>query len=269
MLRMARYAALASFLIGAPSGASAVTLSLDQDDFALTDTYNRVVNFRFDIEIAGALVAGRSYANPALSALSYQIQGDLRPDGSPSGFPGFLLVRPASGTMSGAEFYALQSTEATVLRFDIRSDADLSDGLQVSELATFSASVDQAGDNPTTFANLVFLLNAREEGTGRFHPALFTLFGGGAGRLQNSNNIGGDNPSDSPDAGQIDVDFGDEYIADLTFDPGAATLAAGTLGTVPLPPGIVLLGSCCLLLVSGSRAARAAARAGQRRRSAG
>lgn len=256
MLRMAGYAALASLLLGAPGAAHAVTLSLDQDDFALTDTFNSLVNFRFDIEIAGPLVAGRSYANPALSALSYQMRGDLRPDGSPSRFPGFLLIRPASGTLSGTEFYALQSTETTVLRFDIRADADLSDGLQVSELETFSASVDQAGDAPMTFTNLIFLLNAREEGTGRFHPPLLALFDRGAGRLQNSNNIGGDNPSDSPDVGQIDVNFGDEYIADLSFDPAATTLAAA----VPAPPGIVLLGSGFMVLLSRPRAARAAMR---------
>lgn len=254
MLRMAGYAALASLLLGAPGAARAVTLSLDQDDFALTDTFNRLVNFRFDIEIAGPLVAGRSYANPALSALSYQVRGNLTPDGSPSGFPGFQLIRPASGTMTSAEFYALQSTETTVLRFDIRADADLSDGLQVSELETFSASVDQTGDNPMTFTNLVFLLNAREQGTGRFHPPLLALFDGGAARLQNSNNIGGDNPSDTPDVGQIDVDFGEEYIADLSFNPAAVTLATA----VPLPPGIVLLGASFLFLLSKPRAARRA-----------
>lgn len=118
-------------------------------------------------------------------ALSTAFFGSLTP-GTPSAFSAFNLQR----TISGAEFYAQGSS----LSFEIAAGADLTDGLQVGELA---------GANP------VFLFNGREVGTGRYHPALFQLNNDGTGSIRNSNNMGGVNPG----SGEIvDVSEGEEYI---------------------------------------------------------
>ena len=124
--------------------------------------------------------------------------------------------------MDGAEFY----TQGSSLSFTVDAAADLSDGLQVSELG---------GSNP------VFLFNGREVGTGRYHPALFQLKADGTGSIRNSNNMGGINPGSGE---EVDVYFGEEYITELTFDPTALTLIApipepSTL-TLLLPAGIII-----------------------------
>ena len=103
--------------------------------------------------------------------------------------------------MTGAEFYAQGSS----LNFEIAPFAVLSDGIQVAELV---------GDGT------VFTFNAREIDNGRFHPALFELNADGTGRIQNSDNIHTLVPL-------LQVNFGDEYITDLIFDPGNTTLIAG------------------------------------------
>ena len=53
------------------------------------------------------------------------------------------------------------------------------------------------------------------------------------GRIQNSNNIIVEVPLQ-------EVNFGDEYITDLMFDPGNTTLLTGTL---PAPPPVPVGGS--------------------------
>ena len=68
---------------------------------------------------------------------------------------------------------------------------------------------------------IVFEFNGREVGTGRYHPALVQLNADGTGRIQNSNNFGGINPGSGE---LVDVDFGEEYITDLTFSPATLTL---------------------------------------------
>ena len=81
-----------------------------------------------------------------------------------------------------------------------------SDGLQVSELVG---------------TGIVFEFNGREVGTGRYHPALVQLNADGTGSIRNSNNTGGINPGSGL---VVDVDFGEEYITELTFDPSTLTV---------------------------------------------
>jgi len=162
---------------------------------------------------------GNAYINPTISGVDYTLKGNL-PNATPSGFAAFALNRPEhppSGlTFPGTEFYGQGSS----LRFAIKAGADLNDGLQASEL-------DDLG------GGLIFELDAREVGTGRYHPPLLRLFSDGTGRLQNSNNFGGINPATNM---MVDVDFGEEYISDLMFDPDL-TLATG----VPAPAALLLL----------------------------
>ncbi|MFT5488752.1 MAG: hypothetical protein ACI9MU_003680, partial [Alphaproteobacteria bacterium] len=115
-----------------------------------------------------------------------------------------------------SDFYS----QGSALSFGVSALADLSDGLQVSELV---------GVDP------VFLFNGREVGTGRYHPALFQLNADGTGSIRNSDNFGGTNPSSGM---VVDVEFGEEYITELTFDASRLTLATA----VPEPSaGLPLL----------------------------
>ena len=67
----------------------------------------------------------------------------------------------------------------------------------------------------------MFEFNGREVGTGRYHPAIVQLNADGTGSIRNSNNTGGINPSTEL---EVDVDFGEEYITELTFTPSTLTL---------------------------------------------
>jgi len=195
-----------------PLTAQAAVITFSDTDFGMTPTFSNVQNFSFSIDIDGPLTAGVAYNNPALNSVDYSVSGTLQA-GTPSGFPGFNLVR----TISGAEFYAQGSS----LSFEIAAAANLADGLQVSELV---------GSSP------VFVFNGRELGTGRYHPALFQLNSDGSGSIRNSNNLGGINPASKK---EVDVDFGEEYITVLSFDASQLTLAAA----VPLPAAVWLFGS--------------------------
>ena len=115
-------------------------------------------------------------------------------------------------TIGGAEFYD-QGDGQSSLNFEIASTADLSDGVQFSELV---------GDASA------FVLNAREVGTGRYHPALLELNADGTGRILNSNNFGGINPGSGE---EVNVDFGEEYIVNLTFDPSLTIIAVPEPGS--------------------------------------
>jgi len=201
-----------SFLTGP---AAAFTLAFEAADFGLTPTFSNVRTFVFSIEIDGPLVSG-SYVDPLLVGVDYQVAGVLAD--TPSGFPAFDLVRE----IAGPEFYAQGSS----LDFTIADTADLSDGLQVSEL------VGGAG---------VFVFNGREVGTGRYHPALFELNSDGTGLIRNSNNMGGINPSSME---EVDVEIGEEYVTALTFDPATLTLA------VPEPSTGLLVGLGMALLAA-------------------
>jgi hypothetical protein len=184
------------------STANAQTMFLDisSDDFQVTTVFSDVDTFRIAIEIDSPYAVGQ-YINPDIVSVSYAVSGTLVA-GTPSGFPSFALQRD----MTGAEFYAQGSS----LSFDIRPTAVLSDGVQAAELVGSS---------------LIFTFNGREIGNGRFHPALLELNMDGTGRIQNSNNIVVEVPLQ-------EVNFGDEYITDLMFDPGNTSLITGT----PPPP---------------------------------
>ena len=210
-----------------PVVTQAAVISFSDVDFAKTPTFSNVLTFSFMIDIDGPLAAGDVFDNPSLNSVQYNVSGQLA-SGTPSGFSAFSLVR----TISAADFYAKGSS----LSFEIAATADLSNGLQVSELV---------GSDP------VFFFNGRELGTGRYHPALFQLNSNGTGSIRNSNNSGGINPSSGE---LVDVDFGEEYITELTFDPGQLTLAAA----VPVPAAVWLFCSGLLGLVGMAKRKKAA-----------
>lgn len=198
-------------MLGTQTARADVLLNVNSSDFAITDTFNEITFFNFDITLSGSIVAGGTYVNPAITGISYRVNGTL-PNATPSGFPGFALVRSYSGT----DFYD-QSPESG-MSFSIKADADLTNGLQLDEL------VGTGTDN-------IFYFNAREfdQNPGRYHPPEFFLRADGTGRLWNANNKSVF-PNPDPPSGSgllVDVDFGEEYIADLEFTPSAVTLATG------------------------------------------
>jgi hypothetical protein len=190
----------------APALSWADPLTFQASDFGLNPTFSEVRTFAFSIDLAVPVTAGSSYSNPELSRVDYNVFGTL--DGTPSGFPSFNLVR----AIAGSEFYDQGSSMA----FEIDITADLTDGLQVSELVG---------------TGIVFEFNGREVDTGRYHPALLQLNADGTGTIQNSNNKGGINPGSGE---VVDVDFGEEYITELTFTPSTLTL-------FPPPPETILM----------------------------
>lgn len=208
-MRKLLLSALAGALLSPMSigAAEASVLKLNMADFGVTNVFNRVRDFDFKIDLAGPFVPGMLYDNPALSGVTYFVLGRLT-DPTPSGFPGFRLER----TIGGAEFYS----QGSELSFSIRPDAELSDGLQVSELNDLGGGV-------------VLRLYAREVDTGRYHPPELVLLNDGTGRIRNADNTGGTNPMTMM---EVDVGFGAEYVADLSFDPDL------TISSVPLPPAI-------------------------------
>ena len=192
--------------------AQAFVVSFEASDFGLNPTFSNVQTFQFSIDIAGPLTAGTVYNNPTLNEVNYSVFGFL--DITPSGFPAFNLIR----SISGADFYGQGSS----LSFEVAAAADLTDGLQVSELV---------GVDP------VFLFNGLELDTGRYHPALLQLNADGTGSIRNSDNIGGINPGSGL---EVNVSAGEEYITELTFNPNTLTLAEAT--AVPEPAvGLPLL----------------------------
>lgn len=183
-------------LVFAPALSWADSLKFQASDFGLSPTFSDVRTFEFSINIAVPVTAGSSYSNPELTRVDYHVFGTL--DDTPSGFPAFNLVRD----ILGSEFYSQGSS----MTFEVDITADLSDGIQVSELVG---------------TGIVFEFNGREVDTGRYHPALVQLNADGTGSIRNSNNKGGINPGSGL---EVDVDFGEEYITELTFDPSTLTL---------------------------------------------
>jgi len=217
--------ALTSLVLISSSGL-AFDLELASGDFQRTPICSDVTDFDFRIHVDADLAPG-VYNNPPLIAASYRVSGTLAP-GTPSGFPAFALER----MIDGAQFYAQGSS----LSFEISPTAALSDGLQVAELVG---------------AGVLLMFNGREIDTGRFHPALLELRADGIGRIQNSNNMPSLNPLQA-------VDFGEEYITDLNFDPGNLTLVKkpggrGDGGSSSLSPVALLWLAGILLLWPGSR----------------
>jgi len=185
------------------ASAETLLLSTSNTDYQITNTFSDVDLFTIDIEIDIPLQPG-IYTNPTINSVEYRVFGSLA-QGTPSGFPSFDLRR----SISGDEFYAQGSS----LSFEISDSADFSDGIQASELV----------DN-----GFIITLNAREIDNGRFHPALFELMSDGTGRIQNSDNIHTLDPL-------LQVNFGDEYITDLTFVTSELTLIS-QIPVIPIPP---------------------------------
>jgi hypothetical protein len=203
--------------VGLSSTVQAAVINFEAADFGVSPEFSNVETFNFTIDLVGPLSAGMAYTNPTLNSVVYGVSGSL--DSTPSGFSGFDLQR----TISSADFYGQGSS----LEFSISALADLSDGLQASEL-------EANGIAP------VFVFDGREVGTGRYHPALVKLYADGTGKIENSNNTGGINPSSGM---EVDVDFGEEYITNLSFDPATLTLAE-----VPVPAAAWLFASALLAL---------------------
>lgn len=174
------------------ANASAASIIFRSENFNPDPVFSNVASFFIHIEVTGELEPG-VYFNPDLEFVNYTVSGSLNP-GTPSGFPSFNLVRE----ITGEEFYQQGSS----INFEIAADANLEDGLQLSELVDTGS---------------LFVFNGREIDNGRYHPALLELYADGSGRIQNSNNT----PSLSP---LIEVGFGDEYITDLIFVPDEITI---------------------------------------------
>lgn len=180
-------------LVMLASGASqAFVLEFSNSDFSVNPEFNQVATFHFTIDVDGELVSG-VYNDPVLNSVNYRVQGTLV-NATPSSFPAFDLQRDIDGT----EFYAQESS----LLFVVSDTADLTDGLQASELVADTNGV-------------IFTFNGREVDTERYHPALLVLREDGSGTLQNSNNI----PVQSA-TNPTTVDFGEEYITQLSFAAG-------------------------------------------------
>ncbi|MEO1530108.1 MAG: PEP-CTERM sorting domain-containing protein [Planctomycetota bacterium] len=197
--------------------ARADIVTFEASDFGLNPTFSNVRTFRFEIDIAAPITPGAILDNPTLNGVRYNVFGQLAA-GTPSGFSAFDLRRE----IGGDEFYAQGSS----LSLQIANDADLTDGLQASELV---------GADP------VFVFNGREVGTGRYHPAVVRLNADGTGSIRNSNNMGGVNPATNE---VVDVEEGEEYITELTFTPSALTLIE--VAAVPEP------GTTLALLIVGA-----------------
>ena len=195
-MRLSTFTLLAGLVLSAAANGQTMTLSTSSSDYEVAPVFSEVDFFTIDIEIDAPLAPG-VYTNPAIVDVTYQVMGTLEP-GTPSGFPAFDLQRH----MTGDEFYAQGSS----LRFEIDPTAVLSDGVQVSEL---------------TGVGVVLTFNGREVDNGRYHPALLELSFAGTGKIQNSDNI----PTLDP---LVTVDFGEEYITDLIFDPDNTTVIEET-----------------------------------------
>ncbi len=172
--------------------AQTMALTTTNADYRVTNVFSDVDTFSITVIIDAPLAPG-VYVNPDIVSVSYAVSGSLTP-GTPSGFPSFALQRD----MDGTEFYAQGSS----LSFEISEAAVLSDGVQVAELV---------GND------VVLVYNAREVDNGRFHPALLELRANGTGQIQNSDNVIVANPLQQ-------VNFGDEYVNSLQFDPGNTTV---------------------------------------------
>lgn len=196
-------ALLISLLIHSNLSAEIVRLSTSNNDYQITNVFGDVDLFTIEIDIDMTATPGL-YFDPTIISVTYRVFGSLEA-GTPSGFPSFDLQRDISGT----EFYQ----QGGSLLFEIAVDADFTDGIQASELI----------DNGN-----ILTLNAREIGNGRFHPAILELYSDGTGRIQNSNNIHTVDPL-------LEVNFGDEYITDLTFELASTTLFTIVEEEEPVP----------------------------------
>ncbi len=222
-MRPLRTVAVLASVLGLAAPGGAFTLSLSNQDFGITPTFSNVQNFTFEVDVRDPLVAGGTYDETSILEVRYLVRGQLSTSPpTPSGFPAFRLDRTdapnSEGPISGSDWIDQGST----LAFAIAASADLSDGLQLSEL------VPGAG-------GLLLEIDGREFerlDRARYHPPQLQLFADGTGLLQNSNNSSGSTGTLNPATGQtVDVDFGDEYVSELGFDPATTTVVVPEPGT--------------------------------------
>lgn len=228
-------------VVGFTNHAAAITNSLPGDfslrlssaDFGpagVQPEFGDVRSFSFSIAFQGALTGGEGYRNEDLLGVEYLVRGSL--EGTPSGFPAFALDRRASSREGPItpEQWAVQNSQ---LGFWIAKDADLLDGVQLSELIADSKD------------GTLLLIDAGERkrlDVARYHPPQLRLFADGTGLLWSSSNTSGPTGTVNPQTGQtVDLDFGDEYITRLVFDPSAITIVGPPGGSVVPEPGTALL----------------------------
>ncbi len=223
------------------------SLTLDATDFgnrSLIPEFSRVRNFSLEIELNGFYEVGRRYGNKEIESVRYRVSGSLSTQPpTPSGFSRFALDRVAAppageGPISGSEWRG----QGSLLAFEIAPDARLDDGLQLAELVP---------DGPD---GLLFVFDAREFerlDRARYHPPQILLYENGTGLLRNSNNSSGNTQTVNPATGlRVDVDFGDEYVTRIEFDPSDITLVAPI---IPEPGTGLLLGLGLFGLARGKR----------------
>lgn len=230
-----------SVVAGFASSAAAITnslpgdftLSLSSEDFGSANVqpeFSNVRNFSFSIDFRGPLNGGEGYQNEDLIEVQYLVRGSL--DETPSGFPAFALDR-RSASREGSITPQEWSSQNSVLGFWIAEDANLLDGVQLSELVADSKD------------GTVLMIDAGERkrlDVARYHPPQLRLFADGTGILWSSSNTSGSTGTVNPATGEtVDLEFGDEYITRLVFDPSAITIIQPPDGSVVPEPGTALL----------------------------
>ncbi len=225
--RVLRIVAVLCAALLAPRQAAAFWIELSSSEFALDNLFSSVTSFTLEIEVVAPLQPG-AYENPPLGDIEFRVVGSLDPStparSANSAFTGFAVEDREE--LSGQAFYA----QGNALRFEIASDAELADGLQVSELAG---------------SGIVFEFDGRELGTGRYHPPILQLRGDGSGSIRNAANTGGINPFTDV---EVNASIGDEYDVSLGFDPASLTLVEA-----PEPPSAAVLAAAVAMLAAARR----------------
>jgi len=216
-------------------------LSIGTSDFEsrqIVPEFSQVRTFDFRLDFDGPLEAGRHYTNIDLHEVRYAVRGRLETNPpTPSGFSAFALIRDETGEgpISLSEWVA----QSSHLAFSISSGADLTDGVQLSELAP----IDKQGR--------ILEIDAVEWGRldrARYHPPQLWLYGDGTGLLRNANNSSKDTGTVNPATGEeVFVDFGEEYITRLFFDPALITIIDAPPEIEDPPPPVPEPGTALLL----------------------
>ena len=212
-------------------------LSLSSAEFGvfnLTPEFSTVRNFRFELDFRGPLTTGEAYGNEDLLDARYLVRGALNTNPpTPSGFPGFLLDRfeNGEGTITPQEW----ASQGSLVGFRISRNADLRDGVQLDELESDPKSGQILEIYAVEFGRL---------DRARYHPPQLVLFDDGTGFLRNANNDSKDTGTVNPATNEeVHVDFGDEYITRIGFDPKSITvIRTRVTPPIPEPTTALLLG---------------------------